>query len=96
MKIMATPVTAALAGAFSGLTLPLVWTRFGASGSSVGIELTLAFLLLVALPAHAFVLGFERPRGTASGLLDTALLKRSGAWLLAACLVALASQLVRS
>jgi hypothetical protein len=83
MKITPTPITAALAGAFSALVLPFVWSRFGASGSG-GTELVVAFLLTVALPAHAFVIGFGPPQPTEGRRLDTALLKRIGAWLAAA------------
>ncbi|WP_374320649.1 hypothetical protein [Pseudoxanthomonas kaohsiungensis] len=40
---------------------------------------------MIALPAHALVVGFHAPRESAArGALDTALLKRVAAWLLAA------------
>jgi hypothetical protein len=41
-------------------------------------------LLVVALPAHAFVVGFGRTQAPSARSLDTALLKRIGAWLAAA------------
>jgi len=44
----------------------------------------MAFLLAVALPAHAFVVGFGRGQAPDARTLDTALLKRIGAWLAAA------------
>lgn len=47
------------------------------------MELILAFLLVVALPAHAFVMGFGRSQRPDARTLDTALLKRIGAWLAA-------------
>lgn len=81
MKITPTPVTAALAGLFSALVLPFVWARFGDSGSSGSVELIVAFLLAVALPAHAFVVGFGQSQVPDARTLDTALLKRIGAWL---------------
>lgn len=84
MKITPTPITAALAGLFSALVLPFVWSRFGGSASSGSVELIVAFLLAVALPAHAFVMGFGRSQVPNPRTLDTALLKRIGAWLAAA------------
>lgn len=41
-------------------------------------------LLVIALPAHAFVVGFGRSAEASGRTLDTALLKRVGVWLLAA------------
>ena len=84
MRIVATPWTAAAAGAFSAVAWPLLWDRFGGSGSAFDVGLVAGTLLLVALPAHAFVLGFGRPAPGAAGGLDTALLRRAGAWIAAA------------
>ena len=84
MKIITpTPITAALAGLFSALTWPLLWKHFGHAGSAGSVELIAGTLLLVALPAHALVLGFGHHANTTKGL-DTALLKRICAWLAAA------------
>ena len=83
MNITPTPITAVLAGLFSALVLPFLWSRFGGTGSVDGIGLVVAFLLVVALPAHAFVLGFGRNQMANPRTLDTALLKRVGAWLVA-------------
>lgn len=83
LKITPTLISAALAGAFSALTWPVLWKHFGQSASSGHIEVILGTLLLVALPAHAFVLGFGHRQAAQAGL-DTALLKRVGAWLGAA------------
>ncbi|ARN23587.1 hypothetical protein [Piscinibacter gummiphilus] len=80
MNITPTPITAAIAGLLAGLVMPVLWTRLG--GES--LALVAAFLLVVALPAHAFVVGFSRGEPAASRALDTALLKRVGAWLSAA------------
>lgn len=81
MKITPTPVTAALAGAFAGVVMPLLWPRLGDDT----LDWILAFLLVIALPAHALVVGFHAPRESAArGAPDTALLKRVAAWLLAA------------
>lgn len=43
-----------------------------------------AFLLAVALPAHAFVVGFGSNRTATAGTMDTALLMRGTVWLLSA------------
>ena len=80
LKITPSPISAALAGAFSALTWPVLWKHFGQSASSGHIEVILGTLLLVALPAHVFVLGLGHRQATGAGL-DTALLKRVGAWL---------------
>ena len=80
LKITPSPISAALAGAFSALTWPVLWKHFGQSASSGHIEVILGTLLLVALPAHVFVLGLGHRQTPGSGL-DTALLKRVGAWL---------------
>ena len=77
MKISPTPFTAALAGLFSGVIMPALWGRL----ASDSVWLTLAFLLFVAFPAHAFVVGFRRDQPAGQATLDTALLKRIGAWL---------------
>ena len=80
MKLEPTPVTAALAGAFAGIAMPLLWLRL--ANDSMG--LVIAFLLVVALPAHAFVVGFGRNQTADARTVDTVLLKRVGAWLLSA------------
>ena len=80
MKLEPTPVTAALAGAFAGIAMPLLWLRL--ANDSMG--LVIAFLLVVALPAHAFVVGFGRNQTADARTVDTVLLKRVGAWLLCA------------
>ena len=84
MTIKPTPVTAALAGILSSIFWPLAWSRFGGAGAASSIELVLATLLLVALPAHAFVVGFGYRQVPGARTLDVALLKRVGSWLLAA------------
>ena len=90
MKITPTPATAALAGAFSAMVWPFLWSRFGGASTDGSIELIIATLLVIALPAHAFVVGFGPSQGSAPGTLDTALLKRIGAWLAAAAVTAVA------
>lgn len=84
MKITPTPVTAALAGLFSAMAWPWLWsTHGGASGSTV--ELVVGTLLLIGLPAHVFVVGLK-PANQAPGSrsIDKPLLLRIGAWLAAA------------
>ena len=80
MTLTPTPITAALAGAFAGIVMPVLWPRL----ADDGLALVLAFLLVVALPAHAFVVGLARHRPAEAGTLDAALLKRLAAWLLSA------------
>ena len=94
MNISPTPATAALAGTFAGLVMPELWTRF--AGDSV--IMLAAFLLLVALPAHAFVVGFNSSRQRPDGAktVDIPQLIRVGAWLLAAIVVSVVAQAVRA
>lgn len=96
MNIAPSPVSAALAGIFSAIVWPLLWTRFGGSASGGTLEIVLITLLVIALPAHAFVVGFARPDAAAARTLDTALLKRIAAWLLAAAATAGVVALIRA
>ena len=96
MSLRPTPVTAALAGIFSGLTGPLIWPFFGGPAAPSTVWLVVATLVLIALPAHAFVLGFQRGQTVAAGAVDSALLARIGAWLAGAALTALLVAAVRS
>lgn len=92
--ITPTPMTAALAGVGTALVWPLVWSAFGGHASDGGVALIAVTLLVIALPAHAFVVGF-RPARPAGRSVDTALLKRIGAWLAAAAATALLSAAIR-
>ena len=97
MKVTPTPVTAALAGVFSAIVWPPMWSRFGSAATAGSLELILVMLLVIALPAHAFVVGFGRSAGSsAAGAVDTALLKRIGAWLAAAVVTALVGAAFRA
>ncbi len=96
MKITPTPVTAALAGVFSAIVWPPMWSRFGSAATAGSLELILVMLLVIALPAHACVVGFGRSGGSAAGAVDTALLKRIGAWLAAAVVTALVGAALRA
>lgn len=87
MKITPTTTTAILAGTIAGLVMPVLWSRLASDST----YLVLAFLLVVALPAHALVAGFGWQHRSGA-TLDTALLKRVGAWLAAAAIAALVSQ----
>lgn len=88
MTIKPTLVTAALAGLFSGTAWPLLWPLLGEPAGSDTINLLVATVLLVALPVHAFVVGFgARPGGP--GGVDRALLVRTAVWLAAAAGAAL-------
>ncbi len=89
MSLTPTPVTAALAGTFSGLTWPWVWPFFKGTEASATLWLVGATIVLVALPAHAFVLGFDRRQSAGAEALDVALLVRIGTWLAGATISAL-------
>ena len=90
MKIRPTTITAAAAGVFSAIAWPILWTRFGGASSAGGVEMIVGTLLIVALPAHAFVVGFRPTQAADARTLDTALLKRIGSWLGAGLVTALA------
>jgi hypothetical protein len=94
VNLIPTPVTAALAGVFSAVTWPMLWSKYGQVEASGSVELIAGTLLLVALPAHAFVMGLAYRQAPGAKGLDTALLKRVGAWLGAAAItVALINKL---
>lgn len=95
VNISPSPVTAALAGIFSAIVWPLLWSRFGGSSSGGTVEVVVITLLVIALPAHAFVIGFHRTQAAAARTLDTALLKRIGAWLFAAAATAAVGAIIR-
>lgn len=81
MKLTPTPITAAIAGLFAGILMPLIWPRLG----DETLNWVFAFLLVVALPVHVLVVGFTSSReARAVGALDAALLKRVTIWLVAA------------
>jgi len=96
MSVTPTPVTAALAGIFSGLTWPAVWPFVTGTEASATLWLVLATIGLVAVPAHAFVLGFQRAEAAGARSLDVALLARIGAWLAAGVATALLVAAVRA
>lgn len=84
LNIRPTPLTAAAAGILAAVAWPFLWARWGGPAAGGGFELVVATLLVIALPAHAFVVGFGRSRDASARTLDTALLTRIGAWLAAA------------
>ena len=88
MNLRPTNYTAAVAGILAALAWPYVWARFGGADAEGGTELVVSTLLLIALPAHALVVGMGRADDTPPGQVDVNLLKRIGAWLgAAACTV---------
>jgi hypothetical protein len=95
MSVTPNRITAALAGVFSGLTWPLIWPLVRGTEVSATLWLVVATIVLVALPAHAFVLGFQRPQGAGAPTLDVALLARIGSWLAGAVVTALLVALFR-
>ncbi len=88
MKITPTLLTAALTGCLSAFSWPLLWPLFTDPGATGSMWPILGMLVLVALPAHAFVFGFGGSPTQQSGKVDVGLLKRIGAWLAAAILTA--------
>lgn len=94
MNLVATPATAAAAGAFSAIAWPVMYSRFHDPASTFGIGVLLGTVLLIALPAHAFVVGLRRTRPADPRALDTDLLKRVCAWLGAALLAVGATTLL--
>ena len=81
MNIRPSLLTAAIAGIIAAVAWPFLWERFGGPAAD-GVGLIVATLLVIALPAHALVVGFVPPEGGRRSL-DTALLKRIGVWLAA-------------
>ena len=77
-------VSAAIAGVVAAVAWPFLWAKWGGPAAAGGFELIVATLLVIALPAHAFVVGFGRSQEASARTLDTALLKRIGVWLAAA------------
>lgn len=90
LKLAPTPLTAALAGAFSAVALPL-FGRWQAADTDGGTAFVVAFLLLVALPAHVGVLGLRRAEGQPARAVDKPLLLRVAVWLAVALGVSLLS-----
>lgn len=95
MTIAPTPVTAALAGVFSGLTWPWIWPFVQGTSASSTLWLVLGTIVLVAVPAHALVLGVQPGRAAAPGAVDSALLVRVAAWLACAAFAAVALSMLR-
>lgn len=80
LKLSPSLITAALAGLVAGAAMSTLWVRL----ANDTMPLLVAFLLLVALPAHAFVVGFGHRQTATPGTVDTALLQRGVTWLIAA------------
>lgn len=74
------PLTAAIAGVFAGVAMPLIWPKLG----DETLNWVFAFLLVIALPMHALVVGFKPPREAGQGGSNSALIKRVAVWLAAA------------
>jgi hypothetical protein len=96
MTLEPTPVSAALAGAFSAVAWPWLWPYFDGQSTSGSLGFVICTLLVLALPAHAFVLGFGWKRPSGPRTVDTALLARIGAWLAAATVTAVLAAIYRA
>ena len=80
MALTPTPITAAIAGIFAGIVMPLIWPRLG----DETMYWVIAFLLVIALPMHVLVVGTKPIRGAEGrGGIDAATLKRVAIWLVA-------------
>jgi len=86
VNLTPTPLSAAIAGAFSAWALP-AFSKWLGSDADTSFNYVIGFLLLVALPAHAGVLGLRRQKGPPAQGVDKPLLIRVGAWLAAAAAV---------
>jgi hypothetical protein len=95
MNITPTPITAALAGVFSAIAWPFLWSWFGGASNDGSIGLMVAIILVIALPAHAFVIGFDGNQRSAARTFDITLLKRIGAWLVGAAVTAVIGAALR-
>lgn len=91
MKLKPTPISAAFAGAFTGIAMPLLWSHF----VNDTMSLVVAFLLVVVFPAHAFVVGFSYGQTANAKTVDTVLLKRVGVWLGAVAIAMAIAQVFR-
>ena len=58
MKLTPTPITAAIAGLFAGVAMPLIWPKLG----DETMYWVFAFLLVIALPMHVLVVGINPAR----------------------------------
>ena len=56
MALTPTPITAAIAGLFAGVVMPLIWPKLG----DETLNWVFAFLLVIALPMHVLVVGSTR------------------------------------
>lgn len=65
----------------------MLWNRYGGAGASGSIELIIGTLLVIALPVHAFVVGFGN--GLNARSMDKPMLQRAAMWFLAALITAL-------
>ncbi|WP_394694937.1 hypothetical protein [Pseudoxanthomonas japonensis] len=78
MALTPTPITAAIAGLFAGIAMPLIWPKLG----DETMYWVFAFLLVIALPMHVLVVGINPIRnGEGRGGIDAATLKRVVIWL---------------
>ena len=78
-----------LAGVVAALAWPFLWAQWGGAAVGGSFEFIIATLLVIVLPAHAFVVGFTRTHDPSTRTIDSALLKRICAWLgSAACVTA--------
>jgi hypothetical protein len=84
VNLPATPVTAVLAGVFSALTWSVLSPLLTDPRPSSTAWLVGGVLLLVAVPAHLFVIGVGEGKSFGERTLEPAFQKRLVCWLVAA------------
>ena len=84
MSITATPITALLAGFEAAAILYFLGPRIDQPNNPSSSYLLVLGALLVGVPAYFYVLGLKRSDLVGMWVLNPALLKRVGLWLLAA------------
>lgn len=86
MNLPPTPVTAAAAGAFSAIAWFFMSPLLNDDQASSSLMLFIGMLLLVAAPAHLFVIGIGQGKTFHERTLEPSFQWRLGAWLASALL----------
>jgi len=84
VNIRPTPWTAAFAGAVTAIAWPLLSARFAGQSDGLGLDRIIVALLVIALPAHLFVVGLKRSADAPANKVDIAMAQRILAWICAA------------
>ena len=95
MNLPATPITAALAGVFSAVAWTFLWPLLVDERPSSTIWLVGGTLVLIAIPAHLFVVGTGHGKSFGERTLEPAFQRRLISWLAAAALTTILATLYR-